>query len=488
MLTNGNLVAAVAILLWPVVAVALYRALPVAQATLWTVLGGLLVLPSGVAIKLPMIPAIDKFSVPNVCIFVGVVLLSRAGPRLPRGWGAAELLLGCFVFSPLVTALLNSDAVIVGDRVLPGVGAYDGVSTVLSQLLLVLSFIVGRRLFGRAPDVGLILSTIAVAGAFYALPMLFEIRFSPQLSQWIYGFSSSSFVVEMRYGGYRPVVFMQNGLAAAFFLATAFLSAAAIGRARMPLLVPVGAGPIQAFLGVVVVLCKSAGALVYSAVAWVLVRWFSARAQMRVALLLVCIALSYPVLRLADLFPTDALLRVAATFNQERADSLGFRFEQESRLISHAAERIYFGWGRYGRNRVYSSSTGDDESITDGLWIITLGQFGLVGFVAQFGLLALPVFRARRALRAIASARERHLVVALALIMALSLIEQLPNASVNSWTWLLAGALLGSAEFATRAARAAGRPSPAKLGFRADAAKGAGVPAARSAATAPDQV
>jgi hypothetical protein len=58
-----------------------------------------------------------------------------------------------------------------------------------------------------------------------------------------------------------------------------------------------------------------------------------------------------------------------------------------------------------------------------------------------------------RALRRVSAPRERLLLATPALIVALSLIEQLPNASVNAWTWLLAGALLGSAECAGQPAR-----------------------------------
>ena len=46
-------------------------------------------------------------------------------------------------------------------------------------------------------------------------------------------------------------------------------------------------------------------------------------------------------------------------------------------------------------------------SITDGRWIITIGQFGLFGFVAEFGLLILPVFRAASALDAAKSMHDR---------------------------------------------------------------------------------
>ena len=45
-------VAVAALLIWPLVALWLYQTRPVNQATLWTILGGYLLLPVGAAIKL----------------------------------------------------------------------------------------------------------------------------------------------------------------------------------------------------------------------------------------------------------------------------------------------------------------------------------------------------------------------------------------------------------------------------------------------------
>ena len=105
-----------------------------------------------------------------------------------------------------------------------------------------------------------------------------------------------------------------------------------------------------------------------------------------------------------------------------------------------------FGWGRYGRNRVYESELGRDVSVTDGEWIITLGIFGLVGFLLQFGLLAIPVFRASTALKYVESAQDRVYLAALALILSINLVDLLPNSTLRPLTWLIAGALLGRAE------------------------------------------
>ena len=136
----------------------------------------------------------------------------------------------------------------------------------------------------------------------------------------------------------------------------------------------------------------------------------------------------------------------------DRANSLKTRLDQEQILLNHASKRILFGWGRFGRNRTYDQETGRDIAITDGHWIITLGVYGLFGFVAEFGLLALTIFRAAIALRFIESARDRIYLGALALIVAVSMVDLLPNSTLTPWSWLLVGSLLGRAEAVRRTA------------------------------------
>jgi hypothetical protein len=431
-------------LAWPLVAVFLYRTRSLSEATVWTILAALLLLPSQVAIKLQMIPAIDKNSIANISALAACILLAPKAKR-SGAFGLAGFLAATYILAPVVTSMLNNDNIMIGGRFLPGVGLYDGVSALLSQLILLLPFFIGRRLLRESEDVETILRALALAGLIYSLPMLFEVRMSPQLSSWVYGYFPSTYVGEMRYGGYRPVVFMNNGLILAFFLSTSFLASAVLWRVRRPVN-RLPAGSVSAYLMVVLIFCKSAGALIYAVVLGFLIRFTKPVVQARVAVLLASVALLYPVLRVADLFPDQQLFELAATINQERADSLKFRFDQERTLLAHASERFMFGWGRYGRNRVYDEESGSDTSVTDGLWILTLGQFGFVGFIAQFGLLTIPVFRAAKALKQIGSMREQVLIAALALIVAVTAIEQLPNASITGWSWLLAGALLGRAE------------------------------------------
>jgi hypothetical protein len=45
------------------------------------------------------------------------------------------------------------------------------------------------------------------------------------LHTWVYGYFPHSFAQQLRYGGYRPVVFMGHGLLVALFAAIALISA-----------------------------------------------------------------------------------------------------------------------------------------------------------------------------------------------------------------------------------------------------------------------
>jgi hypothetical protein len=441
---QGNWLVVVAILAWPLVALCVYLLRPPLEATVWTILGALLVLPSKTGIKIDMVPAIDKTSVPGICAFIGCVILIKRRKHAPIGLGIISILIFLYCFGPVLTSLNNGDTLLYGVVVLPGVGWYDGISASIAQILIFLPFLIGQRYFQDSRAVEVILRALVISGCIFSIPMLFEIRMSPQLSRWIYGFFPSGFSSEMRYGGFRPVVFMDNGLTAAFFLLTCVIATVVLWRGGEVAARSKRAG-IAAYLFVVLVLCKSGGALAYAVTCGPTARFVGPKMQIRVAVLIVSFCLSYPLLRITESLPDGKILSVSSFFSQERAGSLGFRFEQEKQIMERTAERMAFGWGRYGRNRVYDEN-GKDISVTDGAWIITLSQFGLVGFLAQFGLLGLPVFWALRAVKHAERRQERLLLAGLALIVSLNLIEQIPNASINSWTWLLSGVLLGRSQ------------------------------------------
>ena len=448
---SNYLIACGALLIWPLVALYLYSRLPVGQATLWTIFGGYLLLPVDLQIKFKMVPAIDKTSISSLAALIGCTLYTGRLPRFFRGFGLADVMLLPILFGPFITSMLNGDTIRIGATVLPGVGAYDAGSTTISEFMYILPFFLGRQFLRSAENNAEILRVMVIAGLAYSLPMLVEVRMSPHFQQWIYGYGDS-LVTEIRSGGYRPLVFLTNGLLVAFFTMTTAVASAALWRTQTRVL-RLAPGGITGYLTFVLVLCKSLGDLMYGAVLVPLVRWASPRLQLRVASALVIIALSYPMLRSADLFPTTTILQEASALDANRAASLETRFVSEDRLLKRALERPWFGWGRFGRNRVYDGWNGAQTAITDGYWIIVLGTFGIVGFVARFGLLGLTVFRAATALKFTQVERERVYLAALGLIVAIGMVNSLPNSSISVWMWLLVGALLGRAEALHAAAR-----------------------------------
>ncbi|SHH49593.1 hypothetical protein [Bradyrhizobium erythrophlei] len=444
-----NLFAYLALVAWPLVALYLYLSGPAGLATMWTILAGQLLLPVGTFFKFEMIPQFDKVSIPNLCALIGCTIAAQRPPRITNGMGVVEVLILLCVVSPLPTSLLNGDPIHIGSTVLPGVGLYDGISAVIFQLIMLIPFFLGRRFFRNAADTQQLFSVLSFAGLAYSVLLLFEIRFSPQLHNWVYGYHPTNFEQEVRESGFRPMVFMGHGLVACFFAMTAAVASAALWRARFRAVRFAPAGAATAYLSAVLVLCKSSAATVYGMVLVPLVVWTTPRLQMCVAVFLVSIALLYPFLRMYDVFPTQTILGVADSIDPARASSLELRFREEGRLLNRASERFMLGWGRFGRNRIFVEDwrgIGGDSSITDGLWVIVLGQFGLVGFIAEFGLLAISVFRAAKALKFAESLKDSIFLSALALIVAVNIIDLLPNSALSPWSWLLVGTLLGRSE------------------------------------------
>lgn len=431
--------------LWPLIAIWLYRSKSVTEATLWTILGGHMFLPIGTNVDLPMIPPLGKESIPVLAAFFGCRFI--AGRRISffglRGWVFWLLLL--FILGPFVTAELNGDAIVIGGHRLPPMEHYDAVSAVINQLIVILPFFIGRQLFRTEEDHALLFRILILAGLFYSLLMLFELRMSPQLHRWLYGYFPHSWVQQIRFDGFRPVVFMGHGLWVAFFTAVIVIAATAFWRLKIKVR-RFAPAKVTYYLLLLLLLCKSVASVMYGYAAFLLIKVTSFKTQLRVARILVLIALLYPTMSIMNLFPHQTLMEWTQSMSAERAESLGVRFENEDRLLEHAKHRLFFGWGGWGRNRVHSEETGSDITITDGKWIITFGTFGWVGFIAEFGLLTLPVFRAVSVFKWVKTQQEMTFLSAHALLIGFVMIDQLPNASLAPWLWLLAGALLGRTE------------------------------------------
>lgn len=412
------------------------------RATLWSILGAHLLLPPVVQVDLPFIPPLDKSSVSNLSAFFSCWFIAGKPIRLlPTVW-VARLFLLIFVCSPFVTVLLNPEPIIAGQRFIKGMEYYDAFSAVIRQIILMLPFSMGFVLFRSEQDIEKIFKVLVLSGLLYSFPMLLEIRLSPQLNRWIYGYFPSQFLQNMRGDGFRPTVFIGHGLGVAYFVMTALVSAAILQKIRISI-ISISSRTIVIFFGIMQLLCKSFGSIIYAVIILLLVYLTKPVYQVKIARFLVILTISYPLLHMADWVPTHDMVELAGVVSEERATSLNFRFENEERLLNKAMQRPFFGWGSWGRNRVYDLVSGKDISVTDGRWIIILGNFGLMGFLAEFGLLALPVFTCARNIRKVNSQREQIMLAGLILLLTINMVDLLPNSTLNPFTWLLAGSLLG---------------------------------------------
>src|SRR5262245_38096390 len=130
---------------WPLVALGLYRSRPIGQATVLTILCGFLLLPVGTSVKIEMIPAFDKSSIPNLSALLGCVLVARRVPPIIGRFDLTGVMILLFFMCPMITSGLNGDTVKIGPIELPGVGQYDAVSAIITTFISFVPFILARQ-------------------------------------------------------------------------------------------------------------------------------------------------------------------------------------------------------------------------------------------------------------------------------------------------------------------------------------------------------
>ncbi len=454
-----NILALLMLAIWPLVALVLFRRFSPAQALVWTLLAGYLLLPPPpAAFDFPLLPPLNKATIPSLAAFAMVVFFLRDKVSLWPDSRLAQGLLLVFVLSPFATFATNTEPVFFGVVGLPGLRFVEGIALMVQQAMLVLPFLLARALLADAEGQRVILLALMIGGLAYSLPMLIEVRLSPQLNYWVYGYYQHQFGQTLRFGGWRPLVFLEHGLWAAFFTMSAFVAALALFKGESSR--RAGAYMLAAlYLGFILLLSKSMGAVLFGAMLLPLVLFLGLKWQIRLAGLLALMVLAYPLLKQVDLVPAQAIVEQAARVSQERANSLDFRFDNEDILFERAQQKPLFGWGSWGRNHILDPVSGFLLTVTDGRWIITFGVFGWLGYIAEFGLLTLPLLMLwRQATRP--GAKIPVLVGPMALLLAINLVDLIPNATLTPLTWLIAGALLGAAE---KAHKTYASPKPDKM-------------------------
>jgi hypothetical protein len=418
---------------WIPVIVMLFTVLRPRHAIIVAYLGAWLFLPMD-EIKFKGIPDLNKVTAASFGVAFGVALFDfkRLRTFRPR-WYDIPMLIWCA--TPWVTSMKNN------------LGAWDAMSSVVQQLVVWgIPYFIGRVYFNDWEGFRELAIGIFVGGIIYIPFCWLEMWISPQLHKMVYGRHQSGFHMTMRWGGYRPMVFMQSGLALSFWMVVCTLSGLWLwtsGAVKKLLNVPMAL--LVPALFATTICCKSAGALVFMVAAlgslfWI--KWFRNALPL---LLLVAFPPVYMYQRINQNWSGEWLVQMVSTYmSPDRAQSLQTRFDAENLLTEKALEAPSpaFGWGKWSPDSPQAApwrvgmfkynGTWKDLAPTDGLWVITLGQFGIVGLVALTTTILLPclIFWMRVPLRF-----WDHPLAAcaspLAILLAIHMSDHLLNAMIN---------------------------------------------------------
>jgi hypothetical protein len=429
-----NIFAFAMIFLWPIIAILLYKKADTVTATFWTIVGGYMFLPVKAAIDLPMIPAIGKDEISAIAALFGCYFIKHEKIAFFGANNLQKILIGLLLFIPILNVFFNQDPMFNGARWMPGLTLYDAISQVLAQYLELLPFIIAISIVKNVDDLAKIMRLLVIAGLVYSIPVLLEIRISPQLHTWVYGFFPHSFAQQARFGGFRAVVFMGHGLLVATFICVC-VCAAAIQVKISTQQQKTRNIFIFGYLLFVLIASKSVGAIILAIVAATSILFLFNTMQKNIVKIIVSVFLLYPTLSILGLIPYEGIITFINDFNTDRAQSLDFRFFNEKTLMAHAYEKFLIGWGSWARNRL-------EDTVSDGYWLIVYGRYGAVYFYALFGLFILPAVSKLK--DTTGTLNERAIYVGFSLILASVLFDQIPNSSLDSsWLWYLCGCLGG---------------------------------------------
>jgi len=418
----------IALMGWVPIVCVMFALMPARRAMLASFLIAWLFLPVA-SIPISGLPDITKMNMTCLGILLGVLIfdtntLLQYKPR----WIDLPILI--YLVVPLPTNILN------------GLGAYDGFSSMLTQIATWgLPYFIGRLYITSPQAIRELMMAIMIGGLIYTPLCLYEVRMSPQLHAKLYGYTPNFFAANIRFGGFRPVVFMQSGLAVGLYMVAATLCAIGLyvsGLQKRFWGMPVWL--IAVILLLVTILCKALGAVILmyftllGLAAW---RWGRKRFVMAV---IIAIPPLYITTRTMGVFSGQSLVNLSYKISPDRAQSLGFRFENEDLLIAKAKIRPILGWGGWGRNLIHNDD-GKQVSIIDGMWIIAFGVNGIVGVTSLYAMLLLPLAMILRQRPPPAMTKTMLSVYTMGAIVSIYAIDCLLNAMVNPLFVLAAGSL-----------------------------------------------
>ena len=376
-----------AFVLWPLIVVGLFLCLKPHKAILIAFIGGWLFLPVA-QYRFLGFPDYGKIQSVSLVAFVAALLIKPSHLlRLKFQWPDVIVWLVCV--SPLSSSMVN------------GLGLYNGVSGVLSfGIMYGMPYYLGRAYFDDSEKIKDVFVAILIGGLLYIPFCLFEMRMSPHVHKYVYGYHPHSFAQHIRQGGYRPMVFMNHGIMLAVWMSVASISGMYLWfRGYLKTLQGIPGWLWVVLISVVVILCKSLFAIVLFLVGTVCVVLFNVFRTKYILVAFLFVFPSYAVMRVIfdqDIIPVVKLIEPVS---KTGASSLKARVMSEGPILRNLKGSPLFGWGRSGRLRPKINGRNEfaiDEYgkrytvVVEAGWLRQMGLYGWAGFIPWMALYLLP--------------------------------------------------------------------------------------------------
>ncbi|HSI34481.1 MAG: O-antigen ligase domain-containing protein [Phycisphaerae bacterium] len=423
---------------WPAIAAALFASLPPRRALAVGFVIGWLFLPM-LSLPMPFVKY-DKHAATSLGAILGVIMFDpKRLTAFKPGLIDLPMIVWCVV--PFSATMSNTGSA--------GLTPYTGLSAAATEIIKWgVPYYLGRVYYGDPIGLrGLAVWTL-IAGVLYIPFCFLEIAISPQLHFMVYGFYQHEFTQVIRMGGYRPMVFLQHGIAVGNMMAGATLVGFWLwwtGSLKTLFNMPAWVS-VMAVLGTTLAV-KSTGALLLTFVG-IGALFATKMFKNQLVLIVLCVGpFLYMGARSVGGWDGENLVGViASAFGEDRSLSLKCRFDNENILLAKAMQKPLFGWGPNGNNLVLLEDGVTISSIPDGQWVIAIGACGIVGLIALFTALSGPTLAVMRRVKATEWATPLAAgVAAFAVLLPIHAIDMTQNAMANPLFLLGLGGLAGYA-------------------------------------------
>ena len=425
---------------WLLVALVLFSQLGAVRGFVATAVGGFLLLTPVRLQTVDGVPPLDRAAAIAIGAVAATLLFAPAALQRYRfHW--VDLVVAAALIAWGATNLVNP----------------TGVTQALMDwwwfaMFAVVPYYLGRIHFASPSSLPLLARGIVFGSLLIAPLIAYEMVMSPTLHYHIYGVSTGNAMERFRMGGWRPRVFQPAGLGLAIWLGGSAIVAVALfwsGMRSRILNLPMGLAALASVaLGF---FSRGAGAIALMAMG-IAVLFASWKFRWRKALLAVPVATSVYIgtAVLDSQIPIRPLLLDASglVFGGDRAASLQTRFHNEAFLVDRALDKPLLGWGGWGdyRGEALGWQTGHGRVLTDGFWVIVLGQRGTLGLLGVYGIFLLPgVVAVLAAVRTDLASGPFLIVAGLALFTWVFALDLLFNGFSSPLQAVVAGALVSFA-------------------------------------------